>query len=68
MCEWRQFFGAVMFEGKKVLAWIYQILLLDLFSDVKFGCTYFFLYPLYPGTKSKKTVLVFFNECRILGK
>ena len=60
MCKWRQFLGAVMFEEKKVVAWIYQILLLDLFLDVKFGCTYFFLYSLYPGTKKARKQYWFF--------
>ena len=47
-----------MFEGKRVDAQIYQILLLDLVLEVKFGCTYFF-YTLYPGTKNKQYC---FNE------
>ena len=45
----------ILFEGEKIVAGIYQILVFDLVLEMKFGCSFFFN-TLFFARKKKKAV------------
>ena len=73
---WRQFFAVIrfgkfvriLFEGKKVVAEIYQIFLVHFVLAMKFGCTYFY-YSLDSARRKKNgIVLMYFRQVNLDGK
>ena len=58
-----------LFEGKKIVAGIYQILVFDLVLEMKFGCSFFFN-TLFFASNKKKSGIVFmdFRQVKLEGK
>ena len=44
----------ILFEGEKIVAGIYQILVFDLVLEMKFGCSFFFFNTQFFARKKKE--------------